>query len=326
MDVDLKCEAFLGDDLKRSKVKFLYETSRAFYDSPARSIMLNQEEQGKAETDHLIHDLIPKLTAFRTLIHMHEIDKAKKKDKQEEEMRLKMNPQPKIEEQENINENQEENQEDEKEEKEQEEEEEEEDKELKEQRLKEEKKQKQEEEDKKYGRYMIWEGILPENCYDNWAIEAKQIDGLNMHIVEDIQDFIVKESFKPDTEEGKKLVLEIKKKIEKKRNEILNSDMEDQKNELKIAIKLEQFRPDKRVWNFFLEKNSPYYREHKFRIDANPFGIYTDGRVEKLWEVLKKLELEIKTYEQEQWNVILKLILEILANDMYKEQQAQYEQ
>lgn len=318
MDVDFKCETFIGDDLKRSKIKFLYESARAFYDSPAKMILFPQDEQGQPAADYIKTNLFSKLAAFRTLVYMHEIDKVKKKDIEEEEKKKKL--MKSIEIQEEKKEEKEEEEEEKKEEEKEEETEEE-----AEARRKEELKQKQLEEDEKYGRYMIWEGILPENCYPGWKSIADQIDGLNAHIIEDIQDYIIKESFKPETEEGKKSIEEVKKKVEEERKEVLNGDKEEQKQKLKIEMKLESYRPDKGVWNFFLEKDSIYYQPHKFRIDAKPFGIYEDGRVEKIWEALKKLELEIKTYEQEQWNVLLKITMDILSNDIIKDEQAALE-
>jgi hypothetical protein len=44
--------------------------------------------------------------------------------------------------------------------------------------------------------------------------------------------------------------------------------------------------------------------------------------VEKLWENLKKLELELKTSEQDQWTNLTKTMIEILMNDTEVEQNA----
>jgi hypothetical protein len=262
-DIDYKCEVYLGDDLKRGKIRFLYESGRAFYDSPARSMMLSpQDEKAKVEAENIIHNLVPKLTSFKTLVYMHEIDKRKKVDFDEqekqrkiEELAKKNNPV--------IEEKKEEG--DEEEVKKEEEVPEEEDEETIAARKKEEAKQKQDEEDRKYGRYWIWEGILLETYYPEWRSAADLIDGLNQHVIEDIQDYVIKESFKPDTEDGKKVIAQVKAKIEEERKEKLSNMKEEDKEKLEVEIKLENLRPDKGYWNFFIETDSKYFQPHKFR-------------------------------------------------------------
>lgn len=219
--------------------------------------MFPQEEQGKQAAEHITGELISKLTAFRTLSYMHEIDKKKKVDLEEIERQKKLIP-PKEEEKKEEGEEGEEEKAEVKEEVE-------EDEEKVEERKKEERKKKQEEEDAKYGRYMIWEGILQESCYPEWKAVADQMDGINPHVVEDIQDNIIRESFQPEREEGKKLMEEAKKKMEDERKEKLLNGKEKEKEMIRIEMKLEKLRPDKGVWNFFLEAEGPYKIPHKFR-------------------------------------------------------------
>jgi molybdopterin-guanine dinucleotide biosynthesis protein len=56
----------------------------------------------------------------------------------------------------------------------------------------------------KYGRQWIWDGYISENRKDNWMDIAEKMRHINKHVVEDIQDFIIVEGFKPKTPQDKK--------------------------------------------------------------------------------------------------------------------------
>ncbi len=60
-------------------------------------------------------------------------------------------------------------------------------------------------------------------------------------------------------------------------------------------------------------------------IDANPFGIYEDGRVESVWDDLDSLSLHLKKHQEEQWVVLTKNVIDILMDDMAKDMQAALE-
>ncbi len=336
IDIDFKCEVIIGDSLKCDQLRFLYDSARTFYDSPVKPKLFPQDEQGKPTEEYIKKELVPRLTAFRTVVYMHDVDCKKRKDIEEMEKLKALNPPP-VEEKKEPEEPAEGEEEKKEEEKKEGEEEEEEDEETKAQRIKDELKKKQDEEDAKYGRYMIWEGIIHEQRYEEWRSAADKVDGLNPHVIEDIQDFVIKQSFKPDTEEGKKEVAEVLAKVAEERKLKLGSEKEEEKVVTKVEIRLDKYRPDKRVWNFFLEKDSKYFREkHKFRfvpeycipsarIDANPFGIYEDGRVEKMWDDIKALELQLKMHQEVQWNALVRYVFDILQDDANKEEQAAYQ-
>jgi len=322
IDIDFKCEDIIGDFLKRDQLKFLYTSARAFYDSPVKVKLLPPEEQGTAAVDFIKNELVPRLTAFRTIVYMHDIDRRKKKDLEEAEKlkaeaaktEQKKEEVPAEEPQEEVEEKKEEEEVDE---------------ETLELQKKEEKKKKQDEEDLKYGRYMIWEGIVHEQRYEEWKAAADKIDGLNPHIIEDIQDFIIKQSYKPEVEKGKKELMVVAEKLQEEQMVKLGSEKEEEKKLAKVEVRLEKYRPDKRVWNFFLEKESAYLREHKFRykrvhmlyrINANPFGIYEDGRVEKLWDDMKALEFHLKSFKEPEWSKLVKHVMEILRDDLNEDE------
>ncbi len=330
IEIDFKCEAVIGDALKRDQLKFLYESARAFYESPVKTKLVSQEEQTKTAENYILKEMLPRLTTFRTLVYMHDIDLRKKKDLEEEEKKraeaarleaLKPKPEPTPEELEAAAAAEEEK----KEEKKDSEEEEELDPEALAEKLKEEKRLKQEAEDAKYGRYYIWEGIVPEQRYEEWRAAADKIDGINPHVIEDIQDYIIAQSYKADTPEGKKELAEAFKKYEEEQEARLASEKEEEKILAKVETRLEKYRPDKRVWNYFLEKDSIYFQGHKFRFAADPFGIYVDGRVEKLWDSVKALEAHLKLFEEVKWGLLVKYVYAILVDDYAKEEQARYQ-
>ena len=253
----------MGTPVKQDQLKFIYGTLKAFYDSPIKSLLFPVQKESENLT-HILNNLAPRLNTFRTLVYMHDIDRRKKKDLEEEEKLRLEEEQKRLE----AGQNQEENKEEEKkkEEKEEEKEEEEElDPEALAAKLEEEKRLKQEAEDQKYGRYYLWEGVISEERYPLWKNAADKIDGVNPHLIEDIQDYIVTQSFIPETEEGKKQLEETKKKITEEQTAILTGGIEEEKKKTKVDIRLGVYRPHKRIWNYFLEKDSPYFREHRFR-------------------------------------------------------------
>jgi len=316
--IDCTCEAIIGDALKQDQLKFAYDCARAFYESPAKSRLFPIEESGKPAQEFILKEMLPRLTTFRSLVYMHDIDRRKKKDFEEaEKKRLEeeKNKPPAPEPDPNAEPAAEEKEEEKKEE-------EEEDPEVVAERIKEEKRVKQAEEDAKYGRYMLWEGIVPEQRYEEWKQAADKIDGINPHVIEDIQDYVILQSYKPETPEGKKELVEVAKNLEEERKQKLAAESEEIKTKTKVEIRLEKYRPDKRIWNYFIEKESPYFKPHKFRIDANPFGIYEDGRVEKLWDDIKALESHLKLFEEAKWTALVRYVYDVLDDDLKKDELA----
>lgn len=235
----------------------MYGTVKAFYDSPVKPLLFPLEEESQY-LNHILKNLVPRLNTFRTLVYMHDIDRRKKKDLEEEEkLRLE------------AEQNQEEKKEEEEVKEEVEEKKEEEEEELDPEalaaKLEEEKRLKQEAEDEKYGRYYLWEGIISQERYPLWVTAADKIDGVNPHLIEDIQDYIVTRSFMPETKEGKEKLEETIKKISEDQTLILKTGIEEEKKQTKVDMRLGVYRPHKRIWNYFLEKDSPYFREHRFR-------------------------------------------------------------
>lgn len=319
--IDHLCETVIGDSLKQDQLKFVYESAKLVYNTPIKPWYFPREEldpdsvEAQEEQDNLqfiLKSTVPRLTSFRTLVYMHGIDMLKKFDQEQEELAKKQLE----------NEVPEEKQEPEPEEKKVEEEL---DPEALAEKEREKKRLKQEEEDLKYGRYMLWEGIIPEEKFDRWVSGADKIDGLNIHVIEDMQDYIITEAYRADTIKGSKAYEEEKKREEEERKNKLEGENEEEKVTTKIEVRLNRYRPDKRVWNYFLEKESPYFHEHKYRIDANPFGIYEDGRVEALWEDVKILDDQLKTSNEAHWSALINYSYEIITDDFKKEEQAALE-
>eukprot|EP00826_Nyctotherus_ovalis_P058086 TRINITY_DN7963_c0_g1_i3.p2 TRINITY_DN7963_c0_g1~~TRINITY_DN7963_c0_g1_i3.p2 ORF type:complete len:247 (+),score=117.06 TRINITY_DN7963_c0_g1_i3:1209-1949(+) len=246
----------------------MYGTAKAFYDSPAKPLLFPLQKEG-SNLEFILSVLIPQLSTFRTFVYMHDIDRKIKKDLEEEEkLRLEEEEKRRLEaEQRKEEENEEEEKAEEAEEKKEDKKEEVE--ELTEEELAakvaEEKRLKQEAEDAKYGRYYLWEDLIPEQKYSLWKNVADKIDGVNPHLVEDIQDYIVTKSFRADTPQGKKELEETKKSLAEQQTAVLTGGVEEEKKLTKVDIRLGVYRPHKRIWNYFLEKDSPYFREHRFR-------------------------------------------------------------
>lgn len=319
--IDMLCETVIGSSLKRDQLKFVYESAKLVYESPVKPWLFPQEDldpesvEAQEEQDNLqfiLKSTVPKLTSFRTLVYMHAIDATKKFDREQEELAKRQAEKEAAEEKE----------EGEAEEKKAEEEL---DPEALAEKEREEKRLQREAEDLKYGRYILWEEIIPESKYDRWISGADKIDGVNIHVIEDMQDYIITETYRTDTTKGLKAYEEEKARQEREKKEKIEAGNEEEKTTVKVEVRLNMYRPDKRIWNFFLEKESPYFHEHKYRIDANPFGIYEDGRVEALWEDVKILDEQLKTSNEPHWNALINYSYEIIQDDFKKEEQAALE-
>lgn len=260
IEIEYRCEAVMGDALKRDQLKFLYEAIREIYDSPIKPLLFPPESETKA---YIMVNILPRLNTFRTLVYMHDIDRRKKKALEEAEKKRLEEEQKRLE---NNEDNRvEEGKEEDKVEEEEKKEEEELDPEELAAKIKEEERLKQEAEDAEFGRYYLWEGMVPEEKYLNWKNSADKIDGVNPHIIEDIQDYIITQSYKPETPEGKQELENVEKKHNVEQDIMLQSQVEEEKTQAKVDIKLDTHRPHKRIWNYFLEQDSVYFRGHKFR-------------------------------------------------------------
>lgn len=59
----------------------------------------------------------------------------------------------------------------------------------------------EEAERKKYGRHWIWEGYFNEKNQSKWLATAENLKHINDQVIEDVQDYILLEGFKPMKED-----------------------------------------------------------------------------------------------------------------------------
>lgn len=58
-------------------------------------------------------------------------------------------------------------------------------------------------------------------------------------------------------------------------------------------------------------------------MDAYPFGIYEDGRIEELWEDIKGLEGGLFEMDKVKWDNVVEYAYEIIIDDNAKSEQEQ---
>ena len=61
------------------------------------------------------------------------------------------------------------------------------------------------------------------------------------------------------------------------------------------------------------------------RLDADPFIVYADNRVDKIWAEVEALGEKLKLTKPELWNLQLKYTMEVLEADDRAEKEAQYQ-
>ena len=175
VDNDVTCQWLMGTRLKRDQFCFVQNIFITIFDSPCK-------EKFMALDKDILETTIPMLVAFRTILHMSKILRAKKKkeeklkkqaipicleEKDEDDQPADVSPE-KEEDQTPVDE----------------------------EKLAEEAKLKEEEEREEFGRYWIWEEYFSENKRELWQSSAELMSKVNIHVVQDIQDHILMKIFK----------------------------------------------------------------------------------------------------------------------------------
>lgn len=220
---------------------------KQIFESPFKNELLNKDE-------NIMHHVIPELTAFRAIEQIRSVLDKKIEagiDQKLDESVVK-----------------EEDEEEDKEEK----------KELDTSMMTETQmfKEAQKKEIEMFGRMWVWEGYISEKMKSTWLGAAEQLRHINLHVRQDIQDYLIMNHFVKTENDKQKILNRIelakntKKGAGKKKaaNPVGASEAEIRKT------LLERFRPPY-CWNFFTEEEE----NHELRIDAKPTACYKDSRV-----------------------------------------------
>ena len=73
------------------------------------------------------------------------------------------------------------------------------------------------------------------------------------------------------------------------------------------------YRPHERIWNFEYDDLAKKPK-HVLRANAKPTDCYIDGRIEKLFEVINKMSVQIKLFNAERWNKLCSHTLQIFKD------------
>ncbi len=164
-------------------------------------------------------------------------------------------------------------------------------------------KEAQRKEIEEFGRMWVWEGYISDKMRAAWLGAAEQLRHINLHVRQDIQDYLIMNHFVKTENDKQKilnridLVKNTKKGGGKKKmaNPVGASEAEQRKT------LLERFRPPF-CWNFFTEEEE----SHELRIDAKPQDCYKDARVHEFLEDLATLSYHLAHHESEVWNRLIK--------------------
>ena len=261
VDHDVTCQWLMGDQLKRDQFCFIYEVVKRLYDSPAREKLLAMDKE-------LCTKSIPRLTVFRTLVHMREIimekDTFEKKQKklkepcypvkegqqppepEEEEKQPEPEPEPEVDPAK--------------------------EEELTPEELFLKREEETREEREQFGRFWIWDRYISEGKRGYWQEMAELMTHINDHVVEDIDDHIKMNIFKIKKQKDLDKYLDIVASMKETDNEDFlyktmsqkkkRQDREEFKEETEAQFVEEnkkrtfcvQLRPPF-IWNFFGERD-----------------------------------------------------------------------
>ena len=137
-----------------------------------------------------------------------------------------------------------------------------------------------------YGRKWIWDGYFGEKNMDKWLETAEDLKKINIHVLQDIEDSILLETFKGMKEKKVQEYIENdnnirisdqKKLFGKGSEAFMEKALEDNKKRKFLY----QLRPPY-YWNFFEDCKEEEKVSHLLRYNAKPAESYRDGRVEKI--------------------------------------------
>ena len=324
-----------GDELKRDQFKFIYKVHDCIYSSALKNDYLS-EQFGP----HIMKEVIPEMTAYKSMILIKNIDDqkaidAEKKTKkaeeraalglseeEEEELKLDLPPQP-------VTKN---------------------------------KKKKQEidpeiieqariaalfkRELATYGvsktimiklyatntvsnnlsslhfqRTWIWENYFKDDAerMEGWNAGAAALRRINVQVLEDIEDFILLKGFvqnngnpSPIEAIDGRINRDLKEKRERQKMEQATSGEknEDEKvddpHELGAVEDahrkfLNKHRPHERKWNF-IQDDAAVAVPHVLRASADPRKSYIDGRVQNLLQLLEMMGAHLRMHDDKAWN------------------------
>jgi hypothetical protein len=146
-------------------------------------------------------------------------------------------------------------------------------------------KEKEEAERKIYGRHWVWEGYFNEKKKDLWLQTAEMLKHINVHVLQDIEDYIMIQGFGVKTDKIKMEIEDDQKQRLLNEKKLRGPDGEDYEEEQVRKSSKRNFmnplRPthNNKIWNFFEDCADELKTEHVLRYDANPEKAYEDGRI-----------------------------------------------
>lgn len=153
---------------------------------------------------------------------------------------------------------------------------------------------------------------------------------INVHVLQDIEDHILLEGFKEIKHQKKQIESKIEfDETERIQNELKLESNDDKRTEYKETKNKEikkrkdfyQLRPPE-CWNFFDDSPEEQQAKHVLRANADPLdlNIYSDGRVKKIMDNISEIGMNLKGYEQSNWDLLRKRTMEIF-NKEFKDYQ-----
>lgn len=173
-----------------------------------------------------------------------------------------------------------------------------------------------------YGRYWMFVNYFSESeeMMNLWTTGSEAMSRINPAVLTDIDDHILLQGFKTqrlsasniqgkitgylDTMRARELMRARKAKLET--DPVEEGKALDKKREF-----LNPFRPDKRIWNFNEDEDPT---PHVLRIDADPAKAYVDGRIEELLDIIERIAMHLKTFTGETWDALIKYVVKIFID------------
>ena len=160
----------------------------------------------------------------------------------------------------------------------------------------------------------IWEGYISEKTKGVWMKCAESLKHINPHVLEDLQDWIVIQGFRPKNETD---LRRIEKLIETQRIDPSKKRKKEMIDNEAVTEKRREFINTMRppfVWNFFPEEEVKV--DHVTRAYANPLESYkyeNPNRVEILISEMDTLAMNLRTHEQVVWNKLVDHCIDIFV-------------
>lgn len=164
----------------------------------------------------------------------------------------------------------------------------------------------------KYGRFFIWPDFLPEELRPRFMEGVKLLRDINHAVVQDLEDYIIAQGIICSRDERQKT---------QDNSELLQKllrwgDIYSKQKKKEIEKQVFKNRPPN-MWN----EPGSLSENHSLHCSAEPFKVYKDDRVYRLFDMIKEIVKALVSYKKEDWDFLVERVIDVYDHLESKEKE-----